>query len=125
MVETTIHRYRTGIASRDSPEVFGPWQTGAGSASSDGERRRPGHSVCEYTVAAHEAGLVVWALSVDPTFARAHQHASAPARDGHHSGPGSNDTNPRIKPPDRDIGRSPGDLQSKIHQLVDSTGLPL
>jgi len=27
MVEAIIYRYRTGIAWRDQPEVFGPWQT--------------------------------------------------------------------------------------------------
>lgn len=27
MVEASIYRYRTGIAWRNPPEVFGPWQT--------------------------------------------------------------------------------------------------
>ena len=27
MVEGIVYRYRTGIAWRDLPEVFGPWQT--------------------------------------------------------------------------------------------------
>ncbi len=27
MVEGIVDRYRTGIAWRDLPEVFGPWQT--------------------------------------------------------------------------------------------------
>lgn len=27
MVEAIIHRYRCGLAWRDLPEAFGPWQT--------------------------------------------------------------------------------------------------
>ncbi len=39
-------------------------------------------------------------------------------------GAGSN-SNPRIEPPDRGIGRSRGGLTSKIHHLVDGGGRPL
>jgi putative transposase len=40
-------------------------------------------------------------------------------------GAGSNYKNPGIEPPDHGIGRSRGGLSTKIHQLVDGTGLPL
>lgn len=36
-----------------------------------------------------------------------------------------NYTNPAAEPPDHGIGRSRGDLSTKIHQLVDGNGLPL
>ncbi|GAA3800927.1 hypothetical protein GCM10022241_24930 [Micrococcus endophyticus] len=50
MVEAIIYRYRCGIAWRDLPEVYGPWQT-------------------VWT-------LIDWSVSVDSTIARAHQHAT-------------------------------------------------
>ncbi|HCP0052135.1 TPA: transposase, partial [Escherichia coli] len=40
-------------------------------------------------------------------------------------GDGSNYKNPREEPADHGIGRSRGGLSTKIHQLVDGTGLPL
>jgi transposase len=40
-------------------------------------------------------------------------------------GAGSNYKNLRVEPPDHGIGRSRGGLSTKIHQLVDGTGLPL
>lgn len=27
MIEGIVHRFRTGVAWRDLPELFGPWQT--------------------------------------------------------------------------------------------------
>ena len=72
--------------------------------------------------AAEEAGIVDWAVAVDSTIARAHQHATNITR---HTGAGSNYKNPRIEPPDHGIGRSPGGLTSKIRHLVDGLGRPL
>ncbi len=76
MVEGIIYRYRCGIAWRDLPEVFGPWQTVwtwhhrmAADGTWDGV-------LAALTAAADEAGLVDWSLSVDSTIARAHQHAT-------------------------------------------------
>jgi len=76
MVEAIIYRYRCGIAWRDLPEVFGPWQTVwqwnkrlADDGTWDLVQRR--HH--EY---ADRAGLVDWNVSVDSTIARAHQHAT-------------------------------------------------
>ncbi|WP_425432320.1 IS5 family transposase [Haloechinothrix alba] len=76
MVEAIIYRYRTGIAWRDLPEVFGPWQT-----VWTWHRRLAAEGtwdavLSELTAAADAAGLVDWSVSVDSTIARAHQHAA-------------------------------------------------
>jgi len=76
MVEGIVYRYRTGIAWRDLPSVFGPWQTVwtwhhrlATEGTWDKVHAR-------LTAAADAAGLVDWSLSMDSTIARAHQHAT-------------------------------------------------
>lgn len=76
MVEAIAYRYRTGIAWRDLPEVFGPWQT-----VWKWHRRTAGDGTwgCVYAVLlarADAAGKLDWSVSVDSTIARAHQHAS-------------------------------------------------
>ncbi|UOQ91012.1 IS5 family transposase [Agromyces endophyticus] len=122
MVEAIIYRYRCGIAWRDLPEVFGPWQTvwtWHRRMATDGTWDEV---LAKLTAAADAAGLVDWSLSVDSTIARAHQHATNTIR---LTGAGSNYTNPRIEPPDHGIGRSRGGLSTKIHHLVDGNGLPL
>lgn len=76
MVEGIVYRYRTGIAWRDLPEVYGPWQTvwtWHRRLADDGIWDRI-HAVL--TAAADAAGLIDWSLSVDSTIARAHQHAT-------------------------------------------------
>lgn len=67
MVDGIVYRYRTGIAWRDLPEAFGPWQT----------VRKWHHRMAtggiwdrvhaNLTAAADAAGLVDWSLSVDST----------------------------------------------------------
>jgi putative transposase len=76
MVEAIIYRYRTGIAWRDLPEVFGPWQT-----VWTWHRRMAGDGTWDLVLArlaaaADAAGMVDWSVSVDSTIARAHQHAT-------------------------------------------------
>ena len=76
MVEGIIYRYRCGIAWRDLPEVFGPWQT-----VWTWHRRMAAEGTWDkvlatLTSAADALGLVDWSLSVDSTIARAHQHAT-------------------------------------------------
>ncbi|WP_313479217.1 IS5 family transposase [Microbacterium sp.] len=122
MVEGIVYRYRTGIAWRDLPEVFGPWQTVwtwhyrmAANGTWD-------KVFAALTAAADAAGLVDWSLSVDSTIARAHQHATNTTR---LTGAGSSYKNLSLEPPDHGIGRSRGGLSTKIHQLVDGNGLPL
>jgi putative transposase len=71
-----LYRYRCGIAWRDLPEVFGPWQTvwkWHRRMATDGTWDQ----VLSAVIAQADAeGLVDWSLSVDSTIARAHQHAT-------------------------------------------------
>ncbi|MCM3506475.1 IS5 family transposase [Curtobacterium sp. ODYSSEY 48 V2] len=122
MVEGIVYRYRTGIAWRDLPEVFGPWQT-----VWKWHRRMAGDGTWDrvlaaVTASADQAGAVDRSLSVDSTIARTHQHATNIART---TGGPSNHTDPGLEPPDHGFGRSRGGLSTKVQQLVDGHGLPL
>ncbi len=80
MVEGIIYRHRCGIAWRDLPEVFGPWQT-----VWTWHHRLAAEGVWDTIVSALIAqadaeGLVDWSVSVDSTIARAHQHATNTTR---------------------------------------------
>ena len=71
-----IYRYRCGIAWRDVPEVFGPWQsiwTWHRRMSADGTWDV---MLARLLAAAEHAGVIDWAVAVDSTIARAHQHAT-------------------------------------------------
>ena len=81
MVEGIIYRYRCGIAWRDVPAVFGPWQT-----IWTWHRRLAAAGAWDVLLsrlvaAADAAGQVDWSVSVDSTIARAHQHATSITRD--------------------------------------------
>ena len=76
MVEGIIYRYRCGIAWRDLPEVFGPWQT-----VWTWHRRLAADGTWDQILQKLQAqadaeGLIDWTVSVDSTAARAHQHAT-------------------------------------------------
>lgn len=76
MLEGIIYRYRCGIAWRDLPEVFGPWQTvwkWHRRMAADGTWDR---TLAVLTARADAAGQLDWSVSVDSTIARAHQHAT-------------------------------------------------
>jgi transposase len=76
VVEGIVYRLRTGIAWRDLPESFGPWQTvwkRHRRFSSDGTWDRI-HA--RLVAEADAAGEVDWRVSVDSTVNRAHQHAT-------------------------------------------------
>ncbi len=80
MVEAIIYRYRTGIAWRDLPEVFGSWQTvwtWHHRMASEGTWDKV---MAKLTADADARGLVDWSVSVDSTIARAHQHATNVSR---------------------------------------------
>ena len=69
-----------GDRRRDVPEVFGPWQTiwtWHQRMSAEAPGMRAG------SVADHcwDAGVMDWAVAVDSTIARAHQHATNITRD--------------------------------------------
>jgi len=80
MVEGIVYRYRCGIAWRDLPGVFGPWQTvwrWHRMLAGDGTWDR---LLQVLTAQADREGLIDWSVSVDSTIARAHQHAANIAR---------------------------------------------
>jgi transposase len=90
VVEGVIYRYRCGIAWRDLPRSFGPWQTvwkRHRRFSADGTWDKILAAVVSW---ADAAGEVDWAVSVDSTINRAHQHATNLPR----VQPGSSQTSP-------------------------------
>lgn len=81
VVEGIIYRFRTGIAWRDLPNEFGPWQTvwkRHKRFSSDGTWDRI-HA--RLLAEADAAGDLDWTVSIDSTINRAHQHATTLPRD--------------------------------------------
>ena len=76
IVEAIIWRYRTGSPWRDLPGEFGPWQTvwrRHDQFSKDGTWDT---ILAGVLTAAADADLIDWAISVDSTVNRAHQHAT-------------------------------------------------
>lgn len=76
VVEGVIYRYRCGLAWRDLPESFGPWQTvwkRHRRFSQDGTWDKIHQALL---ARAEGAGEVEWTVSVDSTINRAHQHAT-------------------------------------------------
>lgn len=80
LVEGAIFRYRTGIAWRDLPDEFGPWQTvwkRHHRFSTDGTWDKV---LVALQAQADAQGGIDWRLSVDSTIARVHQHGATAAR---------------------------------------------
>ena len=76
VVEGVIYRYRCGIAWRDLPTEFGPWQTvwkRHRRFSADGTWDK---ILAALLAQADAAKQVDWTVSVDSTINRAHQHAT-------------------------------------------------
>ena len=73
LVEGSIFRLRAGLAWRDRPAEFGPWQTGKRHAkfSKDGTWDK---ILLALQTEADAAGEIDWNVSVDSTVARVHQH---------------------------------------------------
>jgi transposase len=81
VVEGIVYRFRTGIAWRDLPQEFGPWQTvwkRHKRFSSDGTWDKI-HT--RLLAEADAGGDLDWTVSVDSTINRAHQHATTLPRD--------------------------------------------
>jgi transposase len=81
VIEGIVYRFRTGIAWRDLPKEFGPWQTvwkRHKRFSSDGTWDKI-HT--RLLAEADAAGDLDWTISVDSTISRAHQHATTLPRD--------------------------------------------
>jgi transposase len=80
LVEGAIYRYRTGIAWRDLPPEFGPWQMvwkRHHRFSTDGTWDKV---LTMLQAQADARGEIDWRLSVDSTIARVHQHGATAAR---------------------------------------------
>lgn len=80
VVEGIVYRYRTGVAWRDLPAEFGPWQTvwkRHYRFSTDGTWDKV---LTALQVQADAKGEIDWAVSVDSTIARVHQHGASAAR---------------------------------------------
>jgi transposase len=80
VIEGIVYRLRTGIAWRDLPVSFGPWQTvwkRHQRFSTDGTWDKI-HA--RLVAEADAAGQVDWTVSVDSTVNRAHQHATNVSR---------------------------------------------
>jgi transposase len=76
MVEGIIYRYRCGLTWRDVPAVFGKWQT-IWTWHRRLAREGTWDVVLRRLLAAADAdGQIDWAVSVDSTIARAHQHST-------------------------------------------------
>ena len=81
VVEAIVFRFRTGIAWRDLPVEFGPWQT-----AWKRHRRFSGDGTWDAIHAellAHDdaVGVIDWNVSVDSTVNRAHQHGATLSRE--------------------------------------------
>jgi transposase len=80
VVEGIVFRYRTGVAWRDLPERFGPWQTvwkRHHRFSSDGTW----DALLRVIQAEADAvGQLDWSVSVDSSIVRAHQHSATAKR---------------------------------------------
>ena len=121
VVNGILWKLRTGAPWRDLPERYGPWQTCYDRFS---RRRRDGtwdRLLSHAQARSDEVGEVEWLVSVDSTVARAHQHAAGarrkPSREDSKRG--------GFHPPDEALGRSRGDLSTKLHLSCDGKGRPL
>ena len=81
VMEGIVYRFRTGIAWRDLPEQFGPWQTTwkrHRRFSGDGTWDRIHTALLTH---ADATGEIDWSVSVDSTINRAHQYGTNLTRD--------------------------------------------
>ncbi|WP_443043875.1 IS5 family transposase [Streptomyces sp. NBC_00322] len=76
VINGVLHRVRTGVQWRDLPERFGPWKTVHKRHlqwSADGTWER---LLQQVQAVADAKSTIDWAISVDSTVMRAHQHAA-------------------------------------------------
>jgi len=81
VAEGIVYRYRTGVAWRDLPTEFGPWQTvwkRHKRFSNDGTWD---NVLAALLAQADAVGDIDWTVSIDSTINRAHQHAATLPRD--------------------------------------------
>ena len=87
VIEGIVYRYRTGVAWRDVPREFGPWQTvwkRHNKFAKDGTWDR---LLTALQAQADADGDVDWKLSIDSSVMRVHQHGATARRSV--SGPSS------------------------------------
>ena len=80
LVEGSIYRLRTGIAWRDLPAEFGPWQTVWKRHARFCRDGTWDEVLLALQVEADAKGEIDWNVSVDSTIARVHQHGASAAR---------------------------------------------
>ena len=80
LIEGIVYRYRSGVAWRDLPAEFGPWQTvwkRHHKFTLDGTWDRV---LAALQAQADAAGDLDWRVSVDSSIARVHQHGATAKR---------------------------------------------
>jgi transposase len=80
VIEGIVFRYRAGLAWRDLPERFGPWQTvwkRHHRFSLDGTWDQV---LAVLQAEAHGAGEIDWRVSVDSSSSRVHHHGATARR---------------------------------------------
>ena len=80
VIEGIVFRYRTGVAWRDVPREFGPWQTvwkRHNKFAKDGTWDR---LLTALQVEADAAGDIDWKVSIDSSVMRVHQHGATARR---------------------------------------------
>jgi len=80
VIEGAIYRLRTGIAWRDLPPDFGPWQTVWKRHYRFSLDVTWDRVLLALQVEADAKGQIDWRVSVDSTAARVHQHGASAAR---------------------------------------------
>lgn len=80
VVEGIAYRYRTGIAWRDLPKEFGPWQTVWKRHRRYAQDGTWDQVLVILQALANDRGEIDWDVSVDATITRAHQHATNTTR---------------------------------------------
>jgi len=76
VVEGIVYRYRTGVAWRDLPLAFGPWQTVWKRHARFSKDGTWDNVLTRLLTQADAAGEIDWAVSIDSTINRTHQHAA-------------------------------------------------
>ncbi|WUL89380.1 IS5 family transposase [Streptomyces caniferus] len=139
VINGVLFRARTGVPWPDLPERYGPWQTVYERHrrwSADGTWQQiltalqieadatdPDEALTN-TVEKESVQRREWAVNIDSTSCRAHQHAAGARRRPPHDFPQKGAV--RVWKPGREaLGRSRGGLTSKVHLLADDRARPL
>ncbi|MFG3260589.1 IS5 family transposase [Streptomyces sp. NPDC048172] len=133
VINGVLFRARTGVPWPDLPERYGPWQTVYERHrrwSADGTWQRILAELQIEADAADPDGALAeelereWAVNIDSTSCRAHQHAAG----ARHRPPGlpSKGRGARVEADGREaLGRSRGGVTTKVHLLADDRARPL